>query len=88
MDKIYPRLVIKKNACHCGAIDCSKLKGLPWQVYHIQFEGQLNPLMTFESRSYVAACEHAGIKVDASLSRQQQYKRATGLSVVTSPSAT
>lgn len=88
MDKIYPRLVIKKNACHCGALDCAKLKGLPWQVYHIQFEGQINPLMTFESRSYVAACEHAGIKVDASLSRQQQYKRSTGLSVVTSPTAT
>jgi hypothetical protein len=72
VDKVYPRLKIIKNTCHCGAVNCLRLGGLPWRVYHIQFEGQLNPLMTFESRSYEAARSHAAGKVDNSLSRKQK----------------
>lgn len=63
MDKIYPRLKIVRIVCHCGATACRKVDGLPWQVFHIQFEGQLNPLQLFSSAHYEAACEFAGIKV-------------------------
>ncbi len=85
MDKVYPRLMIKKLTCHCGAVSCKKMSELPWRVYHVQYEGQGNPVTTFESRTYETAREHAALKVDASLSRQRKHKKATGLNGAHSP---
>jgi len=64
VDKVYPRLKIVRMSCHCGATACKKIDGLPWRVFHIQFEGQLNPLALFSSAHYDAACEVSGIKLD------------------------
>lgn len=64
MDKIYPRLKIVRIACHCGALACRRVDGLPWRVYHIQFEGQLNPLELHSSLQYETSRQFVADKLD------------------------
>lgn len=64
MDKIYPRLKIVRIVCHCEAIACKKVDGLPWRVYHIQFEGQLNPLELFSSTQFESSRQFVAVKLD------------------------
>lgn len=64
MDKIYPRLKIVRITCHCQAVACRKVDGLPWRVYHIQFEGQINPLELFSSLHYESSCQFVAVKLD------------------------
>lgn len=79
MDKIYPRLKIIRKVCHCGAVACKTVDGLPWQVFHVQFEGQLNPLQLFTSAYFEAAREYAARKVDGvkKKSPEKYYLKAT-----------
>lgn len=63
MDKVYPRLVIRKVSCHCGSPVCQKNDGLPWRVEHHQFEGQANPVKQFESLGHQDAIDFAVSKV-------------------------
>lgn len=62
MDKVYPRLKVAKVTCHCGSAACKRIDGLPWKVYHVQYEGQLNPFKIFEAVDFEVVRDFAAKK--------------------------